>query len=212
MGDANPRQDEETRIDGDLVEIGDPFFSFPSEASIPRAYAAGSRAEADAGNRPVVAEGDVFEAFAYGSGKAEAMAFLYKPFIETFKRSAPDHKERQRRKSCKRNIARGVVDLDFLRRFSGSPKPCRNHSRWGKSDATLCMELEEEAPADHIPGRSICLGPVPETAEFLRKKEPALTRITGNKFPYVFYILFGENPAPASDALIHRLLSIAGCE
>lgn len=84
MRDANPGEDEEAGVDRDLVEVSGPFFSIPSQLSIPCADMAGSRTKADAGDRPVVGEGDIFEVFADGLGKAEVVMFPYKPLIESF--------------------------------------------------------------------------------------------------------------------------------
>jgi len=67
------------------------------------------------------------------------------------------------------------------------------------------VELQKEAPTDHVPGRSIGLSPVPPTAEFLRYEEPALVRITRDEFSYVLYLPFGKDPAPVPNPFIHHL-------
>jgi len=171
---------------------------------------AGSRAEADAGDRPVVGERDIFEVFADGSGKAEVVVSLYQPLVEFFQGGASHHTDGQRGKPGEGNLTGGIVDLDLRRWLSRSFKPRRDHPRWWKGDVSFRMELEQETPADHVAGCSIGLGPVPETAQLLRYEEPAVVRITSNKFSHVLYIPFAEDPPTVSDAFIHTLLSITG--
>ena len=120
MGDADPGQDEEARIDHDLMEVGDPFLSVPAEISVPCTDVAGSDAPSDARDWPAARECDVFEVFADGPGIAQVMVFLYKrSYRVSLKGVRRTMRKRQRRES-REDIAGGIVDLYPRRWFSGS--------------------------------------------------------------------------------------------
>jgi hypothetical protein len=58
--------------------------------------------------------------------------------------------KRKVRKFRERNVAGGIVDLDFCRWLSGSSQPRRDHPWRRKNDVAFRMKLEEEAPEHNV--------------------------------------------------------------
>lgn len=168
MRDSYPGQDEKTGIHRDLVEIGETLLFGPSQIAIPHPDVAGSRAEAYTRNRPVVSKRDIVEMLADGLAITKVVIPVDKALVESFQGSAPHHEDGQRQKLIEGNVARGIIDLDPVRPCLAPLKPRGYPLLWRKGNMAFPMELQQETPADHVPGGSIGLRPVPETAEFLR--------------------------------------------
>jgi hypothetical protein len=54
----------------------------------------------------------------------------------------------------------------------------------GKLDKPRPLQLEQKSAADHVPGLSVRLHPVPYLAELYRELAPALTGVVCDKGPY----------------------------
>src|SRR5208283_933428 len=132
------------------------------------------------------------------------MMFLDKTPVESFQGSAPHHEDGQGQKPGEGNVAGRIVNLYLVESLLSSLKPRGDPLLWRKDNTAFRVEPQKEAPADHIPGRSVRLRPVPLAAELLREKEPAPVRITGDELPYILYLPFAEYPAPVANPFIHH--------
>lgn len=115
MGDANPWQDKKTTVDGNFVEIGNPFLPRPSQITIPCPDMARGRREPYARNRSIVREDDIVEVFADGLGIAQIVIFLNETLVESFGGSAPHHEDGERFDLCEGGLAGGLINFDLPR-------------------------------------------------------------------------------------------------
>jgi len=190
MGDANPGKNEEASVHGYFVKVGDSLFFCPAEMPVSASYMSGRAAPPYAGYGSALRESDVFEVFPDGLPPAQVMMFVKKAPVQFFQRSAADHEDGQGQEFSEGGFQRRIVDLDPDNAFLTPGKPCGDPLLRRKGDMAFGVKLQKKTPAQHVSGGPVGLGPVPETAEFLRNKEPALIRMLAYQTANFFYLSF----------------------
>lgn len=67
------------------------------------------------------------------------------------------------------------------------------------------VERKQETSTEHVLETPVALSPVPETAEFLREKEPALIWVLRDECPYLLNLSLCKDPAPVANVLVHHI-------
>jgi hypothetical protein len=150
---------------------------------------AGGGTKTEAGKGPVVREDHVFEVLTDGPGIAKIVILMDETLIEPLSFGTADHAYVEGEK--RREAPGDWCGIHGTRGWPGSfsHKPGELPLLGGKGNESLPIENKHQSPADHVLGRSVRLGPVPPTAEFLREEEAACAGIPGDNLPHVVYVL-----------------------
>lgn len=103
VGNSDPREDKESGILGDEVNILVPLGMVPSDKEIAAPHFPGCGPPTDAGQGAILMEGDILEVFSHRLAVAQVVVRLYERFVEGLPGSTADHPDFDGAKLLKRS-------------------------------------------------------------------------------------------------------------
>src|SRR5208283_2210058 len=112
------------------------------------------------------------------------MVLLDEAVAQFLQRASSHLVNRDGGKLPQRHLDGALVDLYLFRRASMQERVLeRNLFHWGKTDGALTFQVQQEAPADHVLGLPVWLGPVPCKAQPPRQGTAPFIRMFGDYLP-----------------------------
>ena len=209
VGNADPREDKESGILGEEMDILGSVEGFPSDEQIPADHLPGGRTPPDAGQGAILMEGNILEVFPHRLAVAQVVVSLNESFVEGLPGSAADHPD--------------FEGAQFLKRSRDGRLAQKRHLDWGETPGAIPVpvfsgwelnqpcpfQAQEQFAASHGFRQAVFLLPLPEAAEFLGDILPASASMFFDKGANDRKVIVCNPSAPDNKRSIHgRLYSI----
>lgn len=209
VGDSDPREDEESGILGEEIDILVSVERFPSDEEIPAHDLPGWGPPTDAGQGAILMEGDILKMFPHCLTVAQVVVSLDESFVEGLPGSAPDHADFDGAKLLKRGGDGRLAEKRHLDGCGASGAIPVSVLSGRERNRPRPFQAQEEFAARHGFGLAIFLFPLPEVAEFLGDIFPAQGSMFFNKGADDGNIIVRDPSAADNKWSIHgRLYSI----
>lgn len=180
MGNLHPRQNKETGILDEKLDVSISVDGAPSDETIPTGHLPGSGSPADAGQRTILMKSDIFEMSPHGLAVTQVMIGRDEAFIEGLPGGAAHHSDFDGSKLLERSLNGALTVEGNLNRVTTPRTTSGPFLPWRKHHMACPLQTQEKFTASHDFGHAIALLPIPETAKLLGDEFPALRSILLN--------------------------------
>jgi len=209
VGNLDPREDKESGILGEEMDILGSVEWFPSDEQISAHHLPGCRPPPDAGQGAILMEGDILEVFPHRLAVAQVVVSLKESFVEGLPGSAADHPDFEGTQLLKRSRDGRLAQKRHLDRGKAPGAiPMSVLSGW-ELNQPCPFQAQEQFAASHGFRQTVFLFPLPEAAEFLGDIFPAPGSMLFDKGANDGKVIVRNPSAPDNKRSIHgRLYSI----